>query len=861
MSLQQNKKYMELLAPAGSYEAFKAAVENGADAVYLGGKFFSARAKAANFELKELRQAVRYAHERKVKVYVTVNILIADSEFEELIAYLYSLYEMGVDALILQDIGAASLLQKILPELERHASTQITINNSWGVKHLEGLGFRRVVLARETSLAEIQGIAKTCRAELEIFVHGALCISYSGQCLMSSYIGGRSGNRGMCAQPCRLKYQLVDEKNRDVLADLKLGEHLLSTRDLNLAENLLLLWQAGVSSLKIEGRMRRPEYVAVVTRIYHNALERLKVLAAEGQINSCSSAEIVTKEEKKDLAQIFNRDFTSGYLAGNPGRELMSYSRPNNRGTRLGRVLKTENGWLTMKLEADLRISDGIEIWTGQGREGFIISEISAAQGKNGEGRSGEIVKVPFKGQARAGDRVFKTSDFNLLEKARLSYQEGREERKRALSMRLSGREGEKVCLEVQEGEHTLQIFSDSLAQKALKRPLAKEYVWQQLSRLGTTPFYLQSLELALQGEIMIPVSELNELRRKAVTALLEELTFQPAFPRSDYDLRVKQWRQELSALRTAGPFPGKPALKPCLVAAVNDLESLEAALKAGAQKIVFGGEHWRLRRHITGEDIIRAYELCHRQGVAGVWSLPRIINEEQGLNLYRQLAELRTRAGSPAVMVANLGQLEMLQTLDKEWPFEIDYSLNVFNQASLAYFLSRGARQVTLSPELNKEQIKAMAAWPGLELIVYGDLEMMVSEYCPLGATLGDKKDRACSQPCRQKNFFLKDRLGYNFPVETDQECRMHLFNVKRLNLFQELVQIKEIGISTIRLQLSRHTAAEAGKVVALFNEAWQQTWAKTKAEPTIWGEGSVVLEEMFPAGFTKGHFFRGVI
>ncbi|MHB8127104.1 MAG: DUF3656 domain-containing U32 family peptidase [Desulfitobacteriaceae bacterium] len=853
MGLEHRTKYLELLAPAGSYEAFKAAVENGADAIYLGGKSFSARANAANFELAELRQAVRYAHERMVKVYVTVNILIADSEFKELKSYLYSLNELGVDALILQDIGVAYFLKNVLPEIEIHASTQMTVNTSWGVKHLEGMGFKRVVLARETSAGEMRSIADVTTAELEVFIHGALCISYSGQCLMSSFIGGRSGNRGMCAQPCRLKYQLIDQHGQNVLAKANLGDHLLSARDLNLVEKLVKLWEAGVSCLKIEGRMKRPEYVATVTRIYRKVLDRGREFLETGNI----SPEFITLEEKEDLTQIFNRDFTTGYLTGNQGQELMSYSRPNNRGTRLGRVLKIDNYQLTLKLEAALRPGDGIEIWTGQGREGFTITAVYNDQGETLEGRSGETVKIPFVRQAGVGDRVFKTSDANLLERARLSFQEGKEQRKRSLRMKLSGAEGEKVCLEVWDGQRSIKMFSTNLAQKALRKPLTQEYAWQQLSRLGTTPFVLAELELDLEGEIMIPVSDLNELRRKAVEGLLERITSEPAIERFQYNRRVDQWNQDLAQLRKDLNIASKPQLS----VAVSDQESMQAALREGAQKILFGGETWRSKKSIIGEDIAKTYEFCRRQGVEGVWRLPRIVNQDQSKTLFKQLELLVDRVVRPTVMVANLGQLEMLQELDKQWPFEIDYSLNVFNQASLFYFFSQGAKQVTLSPELNHEQIRTLAGWKGLELMVFGDLEMMVSEYCPIGATVGGKKDKHCSRPCLKNSFFLKDRLSYNFPIETDQECRMHLFNVKRLNLFQELSQIKGMGITTIRLQLTRHTPQQVGRVVALFNQAWQQIWLTSKTDVPDYGEGWAVLEAIFPDGYTKGHFFRGVI
>ncbi|KJR45246.1 Protease [Desulfosporosinus sp. I2] len=433
---------LELLAPAGSFEAFKAAVENGADAVYLGGKSFNARASAANFDIEELQKAVRYAHERQAKVYVTVNILIADQEFQELLNYLYTLYEIGVDAVILQDVGVAELIHMILPEMETHASTQMTVNTSWGVQHLESLGFNRVVLARETSAAEMKAIAEQTPLDLEVFVHGALCIGYSGQCLMSSFIGGRSGNRGTCAQPCRMTYQLVNERKENLLIQKSTGEHLLSPRDLNLAEELTVLKQVGVHSLKVEGRMKRPEYVATVIRLYRQAIDRIGVVDRQ---EGSAAAPLLTPGEHQELLQVFNRDFTSGYFKENLGAELMSYSRPNNRGTRLGRVTRLEAGRLSLKLEAALHPGDGIEFWTGRGREGVTVGLIWKDQIVITEGLPGETVQIEFSGVAQPGDRVFKTNDALLMEKARQSFQEGREQRKSPLALRLSGHEGEKI--------------------------------------------------------------------------------------------------------------------------------------------------------------------------------------------------------------------------------------------------------------------------------------------------------------------------------------------------------------------------------------------------------------------------------
>lgn len=848
----KNKEFrkLELLAPAGSFEAFKAAVENGADAVYLGGKSFNARAGAANFDLEELRKAVSYAHDRGVKVYVTVNILIADQEFQELFNYLYSLHEIGVDAVILQDIGVAELIHTILPEMAIHASTQMTVNTSWGVCHLEALGFSRVVLARETSAEEMKILAAKTPLEIEIFVHGALCIGYSGQCLMSSFIGGRSGNRGTCAQPCRMTYQLVNEKQVNLLAEKNTGEHLLSPRDLNLAEELSELKRVGIHSLKVEGRMKRPEYVATVIRLYRQALNRIE--------DRRSGGPILTQAEHQELLQIFNRDFTNGYLRENPGAELMSYSRPNNRGTRLGRVAGLEHDRVFLKLEAALHHGDGIEFWTGHGREGVTVGRIWRDRIEVEEGNPGDTVQIEFFGLAKPGDRVFKTNDALLMEKARESFQEGREKRKSPLRLRLSGHEGEKLCLEVMENERKVTVYSANTAQKALKRPLTKDYAFQQLGRLGTTPFWLDKLELEIDENIMLPVSDLNEMRRLAVEGLLQESP-RRIIDRQTYKQRIGSWQKRLAEERASLASPKRKVI-PRISVAVSDLDTLQAALKAGAKRVLIGGEHWRSRRGFSLAEIQNAFENCKKQKIDCAWRLPRILNEDQSSRLLSDLKKAAGWAEKPKLMVSNLGELELMQAVDPRWPFEVDYSVNVFNEASLAYFLRLGAQGVTLSPELHHEQIAHLAKWPNTELLVFGDLEMMVSEYCPIGATLGGRKGERCSRTCLQESYYLRDRLHYDFPLETDQECRMHLFNIKTLNLYEELAQIRRLGVASLRIQLIRQTPAQVRQIVSLFNESWQ---VLNESDKLLWRpeDGMAELESIFPKGFTKGHFFRGVL
>ncbi|MGI1660281.1 MAG: DUF3656 domain-containing U32 family peptidase [Desulfitobacterium sp.] len=861
---------MELLAPAGSFEAFKAAVENGADAVYLGGQSFNARANAANFSLDELRKVVQYAHEREAMVYVTVNILIADREFPELYDYLYDLYDIGVDALILQDIGVAELIQSILPEMERHASTQMTINTTWGVRHAERLGFQRVVFAREVTAEEMKKISATTPLDIEVFVHGALCICYSGQCLMSSYIGGRSGNRGRCAQPCRLTYQLMNEDKTDLLAEANLGNHLLSPRDLNFVEEIRNLQECGVYSLKVEGRMKRPEYVATVIRVYRRALDQ--VLSEEKGVGSG-----VTEEEKTELLQIFNRDFSQGYFHGHPGAELMSYARPNNRGIRLGRITKNTGNQLEIKLEAYLRPGDGIEIWTSRGREGITVNKVCRGKNEIEVGNPGDIVQIDFVGKSHPGDRVFKTHDELLMDKARQSFQEGKEQRKRPLRMRLTGSIGEVMTLEVVDRHKQVKVSSSIPAQQAMKRPLTQEYAFQQLGRLGTTPFWLEELELEVEDGVMLPVSELNEMRRLAVEGLLQGAYTCERITRGVYRQRLRDWKDRLQGEQekqiqqhrasltreTKGHIHrdlGLVAAK-SLTVAISDLEGVKAAIIAGARRIALGGERWRSRKGMSLEDIRSAVKLCKEQGADCLLRLPRILNEEQSAWWQENLKKVRDWEDRPSIMISNLGELEMLKALDSDWTFEVDYPVNLFNEAAIAHFLRLGAQGVTLSTELEHSQIESLARWPKTELFVFGDLEMMVSEYCPVGATLGGKKGSKCSVPCVKEPHYLRDRMKYDFPIETDLDCRMHLYNVKRLNLYKELGAIAKMGVQRVRLQLDRATPVQIRDTIRVFLEGWERALDGERISEEQAEKVSAYLGERFPEGFTKGHFFRGVL
>ena len=409
--------------------------------------------------------------------------------------------------------------------------------------------------------------------------------------------------------------------------------------------------------------------------------------------------------------------------------------------------------------------------------------------------------------------------------------------------------------MDVVENERTVTVYSVSAAQTALKRPLTWDYAFQQLGRLGTTPFWLDKLELEVDEGIMLPVSDLNEMRRLAVEELLKDRP-QTKIDGHTYGQRIERWKQRQAEERASL----MSSVSPQISVAVSDIETLQAALKSGAKRVLIGGEHWRSRRGFSLEEIRTSFESCRRLGVDCAWRLPRVLNQAQSANLLSDLNKAAGWTEKPKLMVSNLGELEIMRAIDVDWPFEIDYSLNVFNEASLAYFLRLGAQKVTLSPELHHEQLAHLAKWQGVELLAFGDLEMMVSEYCPVGATLGGKKGQHCAGTCVQEPHYLRDRMRYDFPVETDQECRMHLFNVKILNLYEELAQIRRMGISTIRLQLTRQTPGQVERIVRLFVEAWDILNEGKRASWTS-EEGMTDLASLIPDGFTKGHFFRGVL
>lgn len=777
---------VELLAPAGSFEALRAAVEAGADAVYLAGEKFGARAYAENFAGEQLLKAVEFAHLRGVAVHVTVNTIIADSELDEFAAYIKFLRRANVDALLVQDLGAASIAKQIAPEIPLHASTQMTIHNSEGVKALAELGFSRAVLSRELTLMEIEKICRESPIETEIFIHGALCVCWSGQCLMSSMIGGRSGNRGRCAQPCRLPYELVDANGKNLLNGA--GKYLLSPKDLNTLDLLPRLIDTGVTSLKIEGRMKRPEYVATVVKVYRDALDK----------------GISTPEDRRKLAQIFNRDFTTAYLEKNPGRNLISDMKPNNRGVLIGRVVEVGRDKLVIKLAEKISVGDQVEIWVKVGgRVTFTVEEFNLR---------GDLceVKAPTKG-VRVHDRAFKIFDAELTNEAR-KYFTGASIRRVGVAADVQAKLSEPLTLTLMDTDgNTATAQTKFLAEQAVNRPLTLETLKNQIGRLGNSVFTLEKITADLDDNLMIPISELNDVRRRAVEAL--------------ETARLKKFERKPIVPTEESFYPPCASKTTKLIAHVDTLEKLKAAMDAGADEILFGGETFTNQ---PVKNITEAIELAHKRGKKISLATPRLVREGEPFDI---------PAGFDSVYVHNLATLRLAKRITNV-PIRSDFSLHVFNNATINYLRGLGVEGVTLSPELNLMQVKSLAKNSCLpvECIVHWRQELMISAYCVLGSFIGNLDKKNCPHVCRAKDFYLRDRMGELFPVVTDQFCRMHILNAKTLSMIEHRADFK--GVARIRVDCRALTLEETAQIVRAYKL------------------GGAEIEN-----FTRGHYFRGAM
>lgn len=820
-----NKKNIELLAPAGSWEALEAAVNAGADAVYMGGRAFGARAYASNFDKEEMAKAVYFAHMHRVRLYVTVNTLVDDSELGELADYLLFLNNVGVDGIIVQDLGVIRLARRIVPELPLHASTQMTITNSGGVDFAVAAGMERSVLARELSLKEIDAACKR-GTEIETFIHGALCVCYSGQCLMSSLIGGRSGNRGRCAQPCRLPYKLLNVKGEDMLSGKDAGQYLLSPKDMNTLHILPQLIETGVVSYKIEGRMKRPEYVAVVVDAYRRAID--SYLAGNYH---------VPEEDFANIEQIFNRDFTTAYMVNRPGKEMMSDRRPNNRGVLVGRVAKLDKqrNKAVIKLEKELHLGDGLEFWVSVGgRVGTTVTEMLRNGAVVESAASGEQVTIDVPKGVRLNDRVFRTLDSRLMAYAGQFF--GTDAKKRiSVDVVVTAKLGQPMTVVMTDDEGNVGYGeTDFIVEAARKRALDEAAVRKQMDRLGTTEYFLNSLKFIHDENVMVPMSEMNEARRMACEAL--DAARLEAFAPSR--TLVHGYKEQLTPNAHRHRWSaGKLTVHCDSVAKVN------VALQAGAERILFGGDCFN-HQLPANSDYDRVTEMCRKAGREVAFATPRIIKEAQ-LTYFDKLFALWQELEPDLVYINNNGLWPLTQKYPQLKPVA-DMSLNIFNSQALQFWQENGAVSAVLSPELTMMQVEHLTSVSTLplECIIQGRLEMMVSEYCVGGSFLGDLHKGECRFNCREQ-LFLGDRKEARFPIATDQFCHMHILNAYELSLVASVQHMAEIGVASLRIDGRNYEEAKLAELIELYRK--------------VLG-GAVETPENLP-GTTRGHYYRGVM
>lgn len=844
----EGKKKIELLAPAGSLQALKAAVENGADAVYIGGPMFSARQKAENFTHEQMVAGVQYAHERGCKVHVAVNTIVSNEEIGQVVEYAYKLAEAKVDAVIVQDLGVAHLLRETLPQLPLHASTQMAVHNTPGVQFLEEQGFERVVLARETSLEAIREIKAETDAELEVFVHGALCVAYSGQCLLSSMIGGRSGNRGLCAQPCRMQYQLVDEGGREYQS--KDGQYLLSTRDLNMIHHLPDLIRAGVTSLKIEGRMKRPEYVATVVRQYRQAIDAYY-----------AGSQFDKKQADKNLLQIFNRDFTTGYFYGNQGADLMSHVRPDNRGVLIADVMKVENKKVWVQLHDTLSVGDGYLLYNQRGEEiAGKVQEMSIKGKAIQSGNKGQIVQMTVSGNAAGAKQMYRTSDVVLLKAATDSFSRPSQPQKEKVHFKLELSLGKPMMLYAWD-DNGNQYYAESeyIVELAKNRPSDLESVKKQMDRLGNTLYELGEFTAEIEDGIIAPASELNNLRRAAIEGL-EAQKQESAGETVELESYADYLDNAGDLLDRIPPQVLEYGLKQKLAVTVGSVEAMQAAVENGAEYVYLNTTALRKEKAIVPEQYAALAKWCHSRNAKLYWTVSPIENDTQMKKAAANMWAAKD-AGFDGVAVGNLG---LLQTAKEQgWDTIVaDYQMNIFNDVTLQFLSRQEISRAVLSPELSLEQIAEFSYLGNLplELIVHGNLPLMVSEQCVCGSVLGGRTaQKQCSMPCMKEQYALKDRTGAQFPLYMDEHCRMHVFNSKTLNLYKRLEEALKTGADVLRIEGRERSAEWIGTVTAIYKKAID-TYNQTGSLITdITAMQS--LEGLAPEGSTYGHYFRGVL
>jgi putative protease len=837
----------ELLAPAGSLDAARAALANGADAIYLGAERFNARDEGAHLSLDDLAEACRLARERGKRVYLTLNTLVKPGELADALLLLGECIDRGVHAAIVQDVGLVRLIQRVYPGFELHGSTQMTVHDGSGAAVMRKLGLQRVVLARENTLEDIRAIRGAVpELELESFVHGALCISYSGQGYMTGMISERSAYRGSCAQSCRKDYTLTDSTSRETLD----RGYLISARDLAAYDHLAELAALGIHTLKIEGRKKKPEYVATVTHSYRDFLERVRA----------GEPAVLEPEPPRELVQIFSRGFTGGMYGGRAGRDYVTRDQPDNRGIPLGTVVGRERGALVVQVTEALEAGDGIAIepppGVAGGAIGFTVQTARKLHGREHGVRQALTRATGALPDGVDGWSVVRTFQSALSRRARESFAAlatAPAQHRTRVDVRAFGSAGGPLKLLFTAGDETVDVRSEIELAPAARRATDQALLREQLGRLGETPFVLGVVDDAgLSPGLFIPVSELNAMRQRAVAELANRRDWERASVLAEREARVGDAVRKIAVVErgdagekgdvvTAG---SDIAFR--LAADVHRVDDALAAADAGATEISFDPF---LRHPVPPLARVRALhdELSERAVVLRIRT-PSIVRPEERRSVDRWLD-----LGLP-VLTGHLGLMAELAGAGRD--VIADYAVNCFNQHTAAEYFRLGARSIVLSVELTVEEASAVAApWrgAGFDVVLYGRPEGMTIEHCVLSAAF-DRVPTTCRDLCVKKhpNVELTDPAGYTFPVATDSACRNRLLHSRPIDGSEFLPRLWSAGLRGVRL-IFNMPDDPVSEIVAGYREALD----------TLAGGGkpsSGAIRATLGSRFTRGHFARAV-
>ena len=798
----------ELLAPAGDRTCLIAAVENGADAVYFGVQGHNARARATNFELAALPEVMDLLHRRGVKGYVTLNTLAFSRELPALEITVRAIAEAGVDAVIVQDVGLARLIRALTPDLEIHASTQMSITETAGIQLAADLGCSRVILARELSLREIAKIRETAPLPVEVFVHGALCVAYSGQCLTSEALGGRSANRGECAQACRLPYEIVCDGE---VCDLGNIQYLLSPQDLAAFELIPQLVEVGVASLKIEGRLKTPEYVANITRNYRNAID--SAMAGHD--------EPIGPDAVREMELSFSRGFSQGFFGPRDHKVLVRGDYAKKRGVFVGTVESVVGGRIRLNLVAPVKLGDGlvldaIEESSAPEQGGRLYEVIRPRLGRNvplpvgPEGLSAGPAELGFGRRdldlrlVQPGQRVWKTDDPELTRRLRQTF-EGPARRKVGVALKIRAVVGEPILLEARANNGAFaSVVGDQALVEATNQPASVDSLREQVDRLGGTIYEIAEFVAEIEGGPLVPRSLLNALRRDLITAL-DSARIAPA--------RQIAAGSVLASLRPSMPAFDPDALPtgPELTVLCRTVPQIEAAIAFGSKTIY--ADFQDIKAYAEAVAVARA-----GQGVEIYLATPRIQKPGEA-NIYRYL----TRQGADGLLVRNAGGIAWCS--EQSIPFIADFSVNAANELAVDFFRGRGARRVTASYDLSFDQLDDLlqAVPPGwLEVVVHQQIPMFHMEFCAFSAHLANgKPNPECGRPCDHHDVKLRDRVGMEHPLKADVGCRNTLFNAVPQTAAEYLPRLIARKASHLRVEFLDDTPAAVTRTLTLYSDA----------------------------------------